>query len=51
VTLTLGRDFGDVSPLRGVIQGGGTHTLSVGVTVAPAQEYEAMTEDLAQSTD
>lgn len=29
VTLTLGRDFGDVSPLRGVIQGGGAHLLQV----------------------
>ncbi len=33
VTVAHGRDFGDVSPLRGVIQGGGRHTLTVGVTV------------------
>jgi transglutaminase-like putative cysteine protease len=33
VTLAIGRDFGDVSPLRGVIRGGGSHTLSVGVSV------------------
>jgi transglutaminase-like putative cysteine protease len=33
VTLATGRDFGDVSPLRGVIHGGSRHTLSVGVTV------------------
>lgn len=39
VTLTLGRDFGDVSPLRGVIQGGGAHLLQVDVTVAPPGEY------------
>lgn len=38
VTLALGRDFGDVSPLRGVIQGGGTPMLSVAVTVAPPDE-------------
>lgn len=38
VTLALGRDFGDVSPLRGVIQGGGNPLLSVSVTVAPPQE-------------
>jgi transglutaminase-like putative cysteine protease len=31
VTVAWGRDFGDVSPLRGVIMGGGTHVLSVGV--------------------
>lgn len=42
VTLALGRDFGDVSPLRGVIQGGGSHQLSVAVTVAPPQELEGL---------
>lgn len=31
VTLAFGRDFGDVTPLRGVIQGGGRHDLQVGV--------------------
>ena len=35
VTLATGRDFGDVSPLRGVIHGGGEHTLEVEVTVMP----------------
>jgi transglutaminase-like putative cysteine protease len=39
VTLAMGRDFGDVSPLRGVIQGGGQHRLRVGVTVAPPDEW------------
>jgi transglutaminase-like putative cysteine protease len=34
VTLATGRDFGDVSPLRGVLHGGANHTLTVGVTVA-----------------
>lgn len=33
VMLGWGRDFGDVSPLRGVILGGGSHTLSVRVAV------------------
>ncbi len=33
VALAWGRDFGDVSPLRGVILGGGSHTLSVRVAV------------------
>jgi transglutaminase-like putative cysteine protease len=33
--LAVGRDFADVSPLRGVLQGGGAHTLDVAVTVAP----------------
>lgn len=35
VTLALGRDYGDVMPLRGVIQGGGEHALTVGVSVLP----------------
>ena len=35
VTLAIGRDFSDVSPIRGVIQGGASHTLAVGVTVEP----------------
>lgn len=42
VTLAIGRDFSDVSPMRGVIQGGARHTLEVGVTVAPATEIEAL---------
>ena len=33
VAVAWGRDFGDVSPLRGVILGGGRHTLSVEVSV------------------
>ena len=32
VRLATGRDFGDVSPLRGVIRGGGDHQLKVAVT-------------------
>jgi transglutaminase-like putative cysteine protease len=36
VTIAWGRDFGDVSPLRGVIVGGGRrHRLSVRVSVQP----------------
>ncbi len=38
VTLAVGRDFGDVSPLRGIIRGGGEHELTVGVTVRPVGE-------------
>ncbi|MEO8012238.1 MAG: transglutaminase family protein [Dokdonella sp.] len=33
ITIAWGRDFGDVSPLRGVILGGGAHELEVRVTV------------------
>jgi transglutaminase-like putative cysteine protease len=35
VTLAFGRDYGDVSPLRGVIRGGARHELQVAVTVTP----------------
>ncbi len=35
VTLARGRDYGDVSPLRGVIVGGTGHKLRVEVTVTP----------------
>ena len=35
VTLAIGRDYSDVSPVRGVIHGGAHHTLHVAVTVAP----------------
>jgi transglutaminase-like putative cysteine protease len=35
ITLGWGRDFSDVTPLRGVVLGGGTHKLQVNVTVSP----------------
>lgn len=41
VTLAVGRDYADVSPLRGVIHGGERHVLRVGVTVEPADGDDA----------
>ncbi|HSU78520.1 MAG TPA: transglutaminase family protein [Burkholderiales bacterium] len=38
VTLAWGRDFGDVTPMRGVILGGGAQSLAVRVTVSPGVE-------------
>jgi transglutaminase-like putative cysteine protease len=35
VTLAWGRDFSDVSPLKGVVLGGGRHGVRVGVDVEP----------------
>jgi transglutaminase-like putative cysteine protease len=35
VTLAWGRDYGDISPLRGLILGGGAHTLKVAVDIEP----------------
>jgi transglutaminase-like putative cysteine protease len=36
ITLALGRDFGDVTPVKGITVGGGAHTLEVDVRVVPA---------------
>jgi transglutaminase-like putative cysteine protease len=35
ITVAIGRDFLDVSPLRGVVYGTGEHTLKVAVDVIP----------------
>jgi transglutaminase-like putative cysteine protease len=35
ITTAWGRDYSDVSPIRGVLLGSGEHTLSVGVDVVP----------------
>jgi transglutaminase-like putative cysteine protease len=37
VTVAFGRDFADVTPIRGVILGGGQHRLEVAVDVAPLE--------------
>lgn len=41
VILARGRDYADVIPLRGVVIGGGEHTLDVSVTMLPEEEVEA----------
>jgi transglutaminase-like putative cysteine protease len=41
VTLGWGRDFSDVSPIRGVMLGGGEQTLKVSVTVTPLMQAAA----------
>lgn len=35
VRLAVGRDYADISPVRGVVHGSGQHQLQVGVTVEP----------------
>ena len=35
VVLAWGRDYGDISPVRGIILGGGSHALTVAVDLAP----------------
>jgi transglutaminase-like putative cysteine protease len=37
VALAIGRDYSDVSPMRGVLHGGARHTLDVRVTVQPLE--------------
>ncbi len=37
VTAAYGRDFSEISPLAGVVTGGGQHTLKVAVSVEPAE--------------
>jgi transglutaminase-like putative cysteine protease len=40
ITLGWGRDFGDISPVRGVLTGGDDHSLSVGVDVIAQGEWD-----------
>jgi transglutaminase-like putative cysteine protease len=50
VRVAVGRDFGDVTPLRGVIRGGGRHTLAVAVQtrVLPATDRAEAERGLLQ---
>ena len=41
VRVAVGRDFGDVTPLHGVIRGGGRHALRVGVSTRRMPEPDA----------
>jgi transglutaminase-like putative cysteine protease len=40
ITLAWGRDYEDVSPIKGVILGGGKHSVTVAVDVVAAPEGE-----------
>jgi len=40
VTLAFGRDYGDVTPVKGVAVGGGSHSVEVEVTVHPLESGE-----------
>ena len=48
ITLAIGRDFTDVSPLRGIILGGGGAEPEVAVTVVPLDEEEIPAALLAE---
>jgi transglutaminase-like putative cysteine protease len=41
ITLAWGRDYGDISPINGVIFGGGEHAVDVAVDVSPADSADA----------
>jgi transglutaminase-like putative cysteine protease len=45
VVLGWGRDYGDVSPIRGVILGGGAHRLDVAVDLRPLDVSYAAEQD------
>lgn len=45
VALAYGRDYADVVPLRGVIYGGGEHTLDVSVTMMPLDESKIESDE------
>lgn len=40
ITVARGRDYEDVSPIRGEVVGGGAHEMEVEVTVMPAEEWQ-----------
>ncbi|BCW87330.1 hypothetical protein sos41_04590 [Alphaproteobacteria bacterium SO-S41] len=41
ITLAYGRDYSDISPISGVMLGGGEHEVDVSVDVAPVEEANA----------
>jgi transglutaminase-like putative cysteine protease len=49
VRVAIGRDYGDVTPLRGVIRGGGRHELSVGVSTRVVHDGTALARPLHQA--
>jgi transglutaminase-like putative cysteine protease len=40
ITVAFGRDYGDVSPIKGVFLGGGEHTMEVTVDVVPVRHRD-----------
>ena len=45
ITVAWGRDFADVTPLKGVVLGGGQHALTVSVTVEPIEENSRLLKE------
>ena len=42
ITLSWGRDYADISPVRGMMIGSGAHTLDIAVTVLPDDEAQSV---------
>ena len=51
ITVAWGRDFADVTPLKGVVLGNGQHTLAVSVAVEPLDRYTPSAKGFADETD
>lgn len=47
IAMAYGRDFSDVSPLRGIILGGGDHRPHVAVTVTPWSDFSEEGPDIS----
>lgn len=47
IVVAWGRDFSDVSPLKGVVHGGGRHLVTVGVDVSPLVDSEILVAEKA----
>ncbi len=48
ITIGWGRDYGDMSPLKGIMSGGGKHRLEVGVDVLPLAEVPKSSEAIKE---
>ena len=47
IIIGWGRDFSDISPMRGVLLGGGVHEPEIAVTVVPEEEFTELYTDSA----
>jgi transglutaminase-like putative cysteine protease len=49
ITLSYGRDFSDISPVKGVMVGSGGHEIDVAVDVIPSNEFHSQSQFQQQS--
>lgn len=48
IIIAYGRDYDDICPIRGVVYGGGSQKLNVGVTVTPMNEFSSSSQKQQQ---